>query len=71
MRETMRAAVTYEGRPVTGPDCLVDVELPVPQLRPREVLVRVQTVSVNTVDVERRLAWPDLAWPGLAWPGLS
>jgi zinc-binding alcohol dehydrogenase family protein len=54
MAETMRAIGSHEGLPVTDPDCLLDVELPVPKLRPRDVLVRVEAVSVNPVDVKRR-----------------
>jgi zinc-binding alcohol dehydrogenase family protein len=50
----MRAIGSYDGLPVSDPQSLVDVELPTPQLRPRDVLVRVQAVSVNPVDVKRR-----------------
>jgi NADPH2:quinone reductase len=54
MAETMSAIGSFDGLPVSDERCLVDVELPVPQLRPRDVLVRVQAVSVNPVDVKRR-----------------
>jgi zinc-binding alcohol dehydrogenase family protein len=54
MADTMRAIGSFEGLPVSDPQCLVDVELPVPELRPRDVLVRVDAVSVNPVDVKRR-----------------
>ncbi len=54
MAETMRAVAAYDGLPASDPDCLVDVELPVPELRRHDVLVRVQAVSVNPVDVKRR-----------------
>jgi NADPH:quinone reductase len=50
----MRAIGSYDGLPISDPRSLVDVELPVPELRPRDVLVRVQAVSVNPVDVKRR-----------------
>jgi NADPH2:quinone reductase len=50
----MRAIGSYDGLPVSDPQSLVDVELPTPELRPRDVLVRVQAVSVNPVDVKRR-----------------
>ncbi len=54
MTETMRAIGSFDGLPVSDERCLVDVEVPVPELRPRDVLVRVQAVSVNPVDVKRR-----------------
>jgi zinc-binding alcohol dehydrogenase family protein len=50
----MRAIGSYDGLPISDPQSLVDVELPTPQLRPRDVLVRVQAVSVNPVDIKRR-----------------
>ena len=50
----MRAIGSYDGLPIGDPASLVDVELPVPELRPRDVLVRVQAVSVNPVDVKVR-----------------
>ena len=54
MADTMRAVGSFTGLPVNDPSCLVDVELPVPELRPRDVLVRVQAVSVNPADVKLR-----------------
>jgi NADPH2:quinone reductase len=59
----MRAIGSYDGLPISDPQSLVDVELPAPALRPRDVLVRVQAVSVNPVDVKRRtgLAHSELA----------
>jgi NADPH:quinone reductase len=50
----MRAIGSYDGLPLSDPQSLVDVELPTPELRPRDVLVRVQAVSVNPADVKRR-----------------
>lgn len=50
----MRAIGSYDGLPLSDPRCLVDVELPTPELRPRDVLVRVHAVSVNPADVKRR-----------------
>ena len=58
MAETMRAIGSFDGLPVSDERCLVDVELPVPQLRSQDVLVRVQAVSVNPVDVKRRASLP-------------
>jgi NADPH2:quinone reductase len=54
MAETMRAIGSFDGLPVSDERCLVDVELPVPELRPQDVLVRVQAVSVNPADVKLR-----------------
>ncbi|WP_236061306.1 zinc-binding alcohol dehydrogenase family protein [Actinacidiphila acididurans] len=50
----MKAVASYRGLPVEDPECLRDVEVPVPQLRPRDVLVRVAAVSVNPADVKLR-----------------
>ena len=50
----MRAIGSYDGLPISDPQSLLDVELPAPQLRPRDVLIRVQAVSVNPVDIKRR-----------------
>lgn len=50
----MRAIGSYDALPISDPQSLVDVELPTPDLRSRDVLVRVQAVSVNPVDVKRR-----------------
>jgi NADPH:quinone reductase len=51
---TMTAIGSFAGLPVDHPDALVDVEVPVPDLRPHDVLVRVAAVSVNPVDIKRR-----------------
>ncbi len=58
MAEKMRAIGSPTALPVSDADCLLDVELPVPQLRPRDLLVRVQAVSVNPVDVKLRAVLP-------------
>ena len=50
----MRAIGSYDALPVSDPQSLMDVELPTPELRPHDVLVRVQAVSVNPVDIKRR-----------------
>jgi NADPH:quinone reductase len=39
---------------VSDPACLIDVELPIPTPGPRDLLVRVEAVSVNPVDVKQR-----------------
>lgn len=50
----MKAVGYTRPLPVTDPDSLVDIELPLPELRPRDLLVRVGAVSVNPVDVKLR-----------------
>ncbi|WP_432563019.1 zinc-binding alcohol dehydrogenase family protein [Kineococcus sp. SYSU DK003] len=51
---TVSAVAALDGRPISDPAALVDVEVPVPELRPRDVLIDVQAVSVNPVDVKVR-----------------
>ena len=54
MANTMRAVAYRKPRPVSDPASLEDVELPVPRPGPRDLLVRVEAVSVNPVDVKLR-----------------
>jgi len=42
--------------PVSNPEALLDIEMPEPELRPHDILVAVQAVSVNPVDVKVRAA---------------
>ena len=50
----MRAVAALDGLPISDPAALVDVEVPLPELRPHDVLVRVEAVSVNPVDSKVR-----------------
>lgn len=50
----MRAVIYDRNLPVTDPSCLVDVELPVPEPGPRDLLVKVESVSVNPADTKMR-----------------
>nr|WP_322975724.1 zinc-binding alcohol dehydrogenase family protein [Actinacidiphila glaucinigra] len=59
----MRAVASYRGLPVEDPESLVDVELPLPDPGPRDVLVRVRAVSVNPVDVKVRAGLPASGGP--------
>ena len=40
--------------PVSNPECLLDIDLPEPELRERDVLIEVHAVSVNPADVKVR-----------------
>lgn len=56
----MKAIVAYEPRAADHPEALVDTTLPDPTPGSRDLLVRVEAVSVNPVDtkVRRRGGWP-------------
>lgn len=51
---TIAAVAAFGGLPSSDPKSLQDIEIEAPQLRPRDVLVRVHAVSVNPVDIKRR-----------------
>ncbi len=53
MTITTRAPASTRALAVDG-DAFVEVYLPLPELRPRDLLVEVRAVSVNPVDVHRR-----------------
>jgi zinc-binding alcohol dehydrogenase family protein len=50
----MKAVGYRQPGPVDALDSLVDLELPTPELRPHDLLVRVQAISVNPADVKLR-----------------
>lgn len=50
----MTAIASFAGLPIDDPDALRDIEVPVPDLRSHDVLVRVEAVSVNPVDIKQR-----------------
>jgi zinc-binding alcohol dehydrogenase family protein len=54
MSDTMRAVAYRKCLPISDPASLEDVELPIPVPGPRDLLVRVEAVSVNPVDVKVR-----------------
>src|ERR1700744_51266 len=56
MAEKMRAFGTRKPLPISDPASLEDLEVPVPEPGPRDLLVRVEAVSVNPVDVKVRAA---------------
>jgi NADPH2:quinone reductase len=46
------------------PDVIIVGDLPCPELRPGEVLVRVAVSGINPSDVKRRSGWGNAAWAG-------
>ena len=56
----MRAIALTRYLPVENPEALVEVELPKPEPRGHDLLVRVKAVSVNPVDVKVRSPRPDV-----------
>ncbi|MFF0291888.1 zinc-binding alcohol dehydrogenase family protein [Streptomyces sp. NPDC005262] len=54
MTTMMRAVASREPLPVTDDRSLLDVELPVPEPGPRDLLVRVEAIAVNPVDYKIR-----------------
>ncbi|HEY1926542.1 MAG TPA: zinc-binding alcohol dehydrogenase family protein [Caulobacteraceae bacterium] len=50
----MKAIGFLHPGPIEAEDALVDIELPTPELRPHDLLVRVQAISVNPVDAKVR-----------------
>ncbi|WP_331773425.1 zinc-binding alcohol dehydrogenase family protein (plasmid) [Embleya sp. NBC_00888] len=50
----MPAVACRESLPIQDDESLLDVELPVPQPRPRDLLVQVEAVAVNPVDYKVR-----------------
>ncbi len=51
---SMSAVASFDGLPIDDPNSLLDVQTPIPDLRHRDVLVRVMAVSVNPADVKTR-----------------
>ncbi|WP_158167640.1 zinc-binding alcohol dehydrogenase family protein [Mycolicibacterium smegmatis] len=60
---TMTAIGSFAALPVDDPDSLQDITIEVPELRPHDVLVRVEAVSVNPVDIKRRRSLSPSAEP--------
>ncbi|MEU6848027.1 zinc-binding alcohol dehydrogenase family protein [Streptomyces sp. NPDC046716] len=67
MTTTMRAVAYRAPLPVTDDKCLLDVELPVPEPGPRDILVRVQAIAVNPVDYKIRQQDPNGKERVLGW----
>jgi len=50
----MKAIGYYKPLPIDNDQSLVDIDLPTPTLKPRDVLVKVEAISVNPADVKIR-----------------
>lgn len=60
-------AYTRHGLPSSHPEALIAIDLPAPSPGPRDLLVRVQAVSVNPVDTKVRASSPVEAPRVLGW----
>ena len=54
----MKAVALTRYLPISDPESLIDVELPKPEPRAHDLLVRVEAVSVNPVDTKQRAPKP-------------
>src|SRR2546422_4803122 len=64
----MKAIARTRPLPIGDPASLVDLELPKPSPTGRDLLVKVEAVSVNPVDTKRRMALNEKAEPRvLGW----
>ena len=60
MKETMKAVALTRYLPISDPESLQDFELPMPVPGKRDLLVRIEAVSVNPVDVKVRAPKPGI-----------
>jgi zinc-binding alcohol dehydrogenase family protein len=60
MKETMKAVALTRYLPISDPESLQDFELPQPSPGKRDLLVRIEAVSVNPVDVKVRAPKPGI-----------
>jgi zinc-binding alcohol dehydrogenase family protein len=69
----MRAVGYRQPLPIDDPHSLEDIELPRPEPRERDLLVRVSAVAVNPVDtkVRRRDGPPPGSWKVLGWDAVG
>ncbi len=51
----MKAVGFFTSLPVDHPESLLDVDLPTPEVGPRDLLVAIEAISVNPADAKRRL----------------
>ncbi|BCB74683.1 zinc-binding alcohol dehydrogenase family protein [Phytohabitans flavus] len=55
MSDAMRAVGYRKSLPISDPESLVDVEVPIPAIGPHDLLVQVEAVSINPADTKVRL----------------
>jgi len=58
-----RAVGFTAGRPISDPESLIEVEVPIGEVGPHDLVVEVVAVSVNPVDVKVRASTPEQANP--------
>jgi NADPH:quinone reductase len=65
----MRAVGYQKTLPIDDPDSLVDIDLPKPEPKGRDILVEIRAVSVNPVDtkVRRNIGPGEDGWKVLGW----
>ena len=51
----MKAVALTRPLPISDPQSLIDIELPKPVPSGRDLLVKVEAISVNPVDTKRRM----------------
>ena len=54
MLHVMRGVGLHKYLPIDNPESLLDIEIPKPEPRPRDLVVQVKAVSVNPVDTKVR-----------------
>ena len=60
MKETMKAVALTRYLPINEPEALQDFDLPKPTPDRRDLLVRIEAVSVNPVDIKVRAPKPGI-----------
>lgn len=63
----MKAIAIAEALPADHPDCFVELDQPIPEPGPRDLLVKVHAVAVNPVDTKVRRAHDGKAARVLGW----
>ena len=58
VRGAMKAVGLRRYLPIADPESLIDLEIPKPEPGPRDLLVRVEAISVNPVDTKVRAPKP-------------
>lgn len=69
----MKAVAYQKAGPITSPEALVDIELDTPVAEGRDLLVRVQAISVNPVDTKIRnnVSPENNQWKTLGWDAVG